>query len=132
MLCEWLEASYGDTSFPSFLQYLLSRQRDPCKLDIHFRPIYCNCQHCTNAYHAIGHLETFAADAKYILVQTNLSHLIPESLLTTSYNSAGTKHNLSSKSTLEYMQEVSAGIKLQIFEMYKHDFKLFGYSDQEY
>lgn len=132
MLCEWLEESFGDTSFGSFLQYLLSRQRNPCKLDIHFRPIYCNCQHCDRDYHAIGHLETFADDAKYILSQTNLSHMVPSSLLTTAYNSAGSKHHLATKSATDYMNEVSNDLRVQVIRMYALDFDFFGYSREEY
>ncbi|KAL4230207.1 hypothetical protein ACF0H5_010592 [Mactra antiquata] len=59
---------YGyDVTFSEFIKYVLYKHQSKARLDVHFRPMHKFCNPCQTQYNYIGHLETFAEDATYIL-----------------------------------------------------------------
>ena len=71
---EKIREKYGNTSFPSFISYILDNglskcNRTFCHVDGHWTPYYFRCSFCQRQYDVIGRMETFSEDLRFVLIQ---------------------------------------------------------------
>lgn len=72
---DWSRKCGHDVTFSEFLQFTAERLKTRKHVDMHFTPIYTRCNPCRVNFDAIGKIETFAADAKLILQEAEVSHV---------------------------------------------------------
>ena len=86
-------------------------------------PFITGCDYCTVPYTVIGRLETMEEDLLYIGqmagVQFRLEKMNPSSGGSTSDKAR------------EYFSQLDREVVLQLYELYKVDFEMFGYSMEE-
>ena len=89
-----------------------------------FRPYYNQCHYCYIKFDVIGHLEDYLDDTMYIAIKQNLTTLLPE--LTKTYRqSKGERVHLDRIE--HYMSQLSTQQRMELYNLYKLDFELFGY-----
>ena len=112
-----------DVTFPEFVKYLTDPRTK--SLDGHFKPMYQMVLPCSVRFDYIGKLETAEEDAKYILQNTHVDHLI---------HFKQTQRNVShDQATFDrYFAQVPHQDIKKLYEMYDPDFALFGYELPEY
>ena len=113
------ETYSGKVTFEQFAIYLVLRRREGGLFQEHWREQYKLCHPCLIQFDYIGHYETLAEDAMFILRKTNLENKVnfPEWQPT---------------DTSELMQKYYSTLSLlrirQLQSIYNRDFELFGYS----
>ena len=113
------ETYSGNVTFEQFATYLVLRLREGGLFQEHWREQYKLCHPCRIQFDYIGHYETMAEDAMFILRKTNLENKVnfPEWQPT---------------DTSELMQKYYSTLSLlrirQLQSIYNKDFELFGYS----
>ncbi len=131
-------------SFSKFVDHILWHKEwrrcvpTKCKIDRHWKPYTANCAPCKVEYDIIGKLETFDDDTRHIFHLTNLTSMI-------SMKEAGKRLNPSRKRLsqhdgrsegeqkgLKYFSELSKHQKEELYDLYRLDFELFGYSPEPY
>lgn len=118
-------------------------EKHKCQIDRHWRPYYLRCDYCNVGFDVIGKVETFEDDAKFILQEVGVSHLLlPHDergnqimLISSKISlfSAGkvvkqlnsNKHD--SDRTRAYLEELSPSTRQKLIKFYRLDFDLFGY-----
>ncbi|XP_072039008.1 carbohydrate sulfotransferase 11-like [Amphiura filiformis] len=112
-----------DVTFPEFVKYLTDPRTK--SLDGHFKPMYQMVLPCSVRFNYIGKLETAEEDAKYILENTHVDHLI---------HFKQTQRNVShDQATFDkYFAEVPRDDVKKLYQLYYPDFELFGYELPEY
>ena len=112
-----------------------------CLLDRHWRSFISQCGFCDINYTVIAKSETFAEDLKFIgklahvdfqnigwldiFIRIFLINILTEGSHT---SSGGSTKELAKK----YFSELSLGTVKKLYEAYKVDFEMFGYSPQLY
>lgn len=86
------------------------------------------CLYCQINYGAIGKVETWKKDLDYIFKFTNLDRLA-QSIVLDLHRHKGKPFG---KQSLDYFRELDYDRKMKLYEMYKKDFELFGYSPEMY
>ena len=143
--------TFGGPSFPSFVQMLLARRKKLCSkvteghclLDRHWRTFIAQCGFCDINYTVIAKSESFTEDLKFIeklanvdfkniggLYRDILIKIFLINILTVGshHSSGGSTKELAKK----YFSELSLGTVKKLYEVYKVDFEMFGYSPQLY
>ncbi|XP_033640994.1 carbohydrate sulfotransferase 11-like isoform X1 [Asterias rubens] len=121
-----------NATWTEFVDYLTHpTERKEVETDIHFsdhwRQMNQICSPCSIDYDVIGNLETVNADAKYVLnmlkAPSNAQYL----------SSAGSRPtNSSDKGTFDkYFSKLNKKQLTQLWELYKLDYELFGYTKPE-
>jgi len=127
----------GNTTFNNFLQMIIENHKDSIRPDWHWMPFYEKCYYCYINYTFIGRLESFDESVKYILLEANLTNIIPLEqatmhLLATDQGSQSHKlkkfDGKASARTLQYFAPISKLMIMKLYEIYKKDFLLFGYN----
>ncbi len=93
------------------------------------------CAYCDLSYDAIGKLETFAEDMRFIARSSKLDPgLFSEGDLGLALHSSktATSKNDKRKKTLKYFSLLSPAQRMGLFRLYEFDFRLFGYSPRPY
>ncbi|XP_059211309.1 carbohydrate sulfotransferase 12-like [Centropristis striata] len=108
-------------SFYNFIQYLLdpwTEKNQP--FEPHWRQMHRLCHPCLIQYDFVGHQETLQQDAEQLLMILNLEDSIkfPPS----------NGNMTSSASVLDWFSTVPLEARRKLYELYKEDFRLFGYS----
>ena len=108
----------GPVTFKEFVQYIIDpRTRRP--LDRHWQPFHQLCQPCRIHYDFIGHYETLAADSRYVLSRLGIhNHPFPQPRV----------YYSSSRRVTEKFSQLTEDEIRRLFEVYRLDFALFGYS----
>ena len=128
------------------LNFLLSRfQKIGChSVNEHWIPFHLICPFCNLQFDQfIGRIETFEQDAKYVLIKTNLAEKIPLNLAgsrrsdtATSKMKSSIKLNgdgliIANNRTLEYFNHLNKSLIHDLYQVFKPDFEMFGYSIKE-
>ncbi|CAB3366458.1 Hypothetical predicted protein [Cloeon dipterum] len=114
-----------EPTFREFVSYLI--KEDPIRFDDHWIPFYLFCTPCLVRYDVIAHVETLFRDQLYIIRVADLEDEISPlwAHLTKGQRSAG-------ETAKRYFSQLNRWQVQQLFEKYRLDFELFGYSHDEY
>ena len=132
-------------TFPEFVDHVLKE----CKhraCNEHWEPQYMHCNYCDIRYDMIGRVENLESDLEYIAMVKNFSrdlhtlkdnlHLHPSGVKRpeTPTKSFMKKNNMTEKidKTKRYFMQLSTNQVNAIYNMYKIDFEMFGYSTEPY
>lgn len=115
--------SFKYPRFHEFLEFLLSR--DLRYYDEHWAPYFMGCSPCHIPYNFIGHFETLYWDMHLLANQTKLVKQWDDP---TDYFQSSTYMEVSKK----YYSLVDRDILRKVYQRYKLDFDMFGYSPDEY
>ncbi|XP_050688477.1 carbohydrate sulfotransferase 11-like isoform X2 [Eriocheir sinensis] len=122
-----------DGSIPTFREFALfasdevlrclGRARPSClqMIDVHWQPHHDRCAPCNIKYDVIAKMETKDEDEAY------LSHLLGQPLPEPTKQNAASGNSTSSL-TKSFFATLSRSERQQVFEAYKYDFLMFGYS----
>ena len=86
----------------------------------HWRPFISRCNYCTIPYTVIGRLETMEEDLQYIKQITSLEF----ELVKKNPSSGGSTTDLARM----YFGQLNKTVMMQLYELYRVDFEMFGYS----
>ena len=95
-----------------------------CKLDKHWKPFISRCGYCDVPYQVIGRAETFEQDQRGIGRLARVSFPSMES-----HTSSG---GSTSQLAVSYFSSLQRHTVLQLYQLYRPDFELFGYSPDKY
>ena len=114
-----IDVNVDNTTFEQFATYLVLRWREGGLFQEHWREQYKLCHPCQVQFDYVGHYETLQDDAEFVLSKTKLDDKVffPEWKPTNT--SALMKNYYSTLSLLRIRQ---------LWDIYKKDFELFGYT----
>ena len=103
----------------------------PNQINRHWRPFYLRCGYCDVNYDVIGKMETFAQDFNYIKSLRNLTSFPggPETVPKYHSNTDTNKPD-QERRILGYFVGLPKRLKMQLEDMYRLDFELFGYESR--
>ncbi|CAG7728159.1 unnamed protein product [Allacma fusca] len=126
-------------TFDEFVQYLLTLP--PAEMDEHWRPMYIDCNACTNSFSLIFKVETMDQDRDYLLSlllgvnSTGVSLKAELDQIWRRWTNSVGKDTLPAsawKTRHEYFSQVSQQNLRALYELYEPDFLMFGYSPDKY
>ncbi len=115
-----------------------------CDVDHHWMPFVPRCAFCSLRYDMVGKTETFSDDVGNVLRLSGLSFPSSRSAEEAAVLAAGLRSNVSPgrgddhgddggrAKTARYFSQLDAGARTALYELYKLDFEMFGYSASEY
>ena len=109
----------GRVTFWEFVQYLIDPQT-PRPFNIHWQPFHETCYPCYIHYDFIGHYETLAEDSSYVINKLGF-----KSIRFPSKNVFFQSH----RHVAKMFANLNESEIQRLFEIYRLDFALFGYSD---
>ena len=91
-----------------------------CHMDVHWQPYIARCAFCSINYTVVAKLETFQDDLMFIgrLAGVTFKEIV-------SHDSSGGRTEKLSK---KYFGQMDRQTVWQLYQLYKMDFELFGYS----
>ena len=103
---------------------ILPRTLGTCTLDKHWLPFITKCGYCTVPYTVIGRLETMEDDLQYIgqMAGVGLKKVLRNK------SSGGSTSSLAR----EYFRQLDRELVLQLYQLYRVDFEMFGYSVDQF
>ena len=118
-----------EVTFLEFIEFVLTEGAGESE---HLDTYYHHCDMCRIKYDFIGKFETFADDTRFILMRTGAHEIInidDDALnwFDNRPNSVTTK-----EASLPYFKTLPKKIILKLYLRYELDFKMFGYSAEEY
>ena len=108
------------------------------EIDEHWKPFHAHCNFCGIDYDVIGRMEEFDIYLRYILHERNLSHLIPKDIDTYHVHPSGERTVTSigamdkKNKIRKYFSALSDNQITKLYKLYKLDFEIFGYDENEY
>ena len=108
----------ANITFGEFVNYLIYLQKKQGRFNEHWRTYEALCRPCIVNYHFIGHYETMAEDARYLLKRAGVEHLVNFP----SFHTTDTAHEL-----LAYYSQIPQRDLVEIQKIYQRDFNMFGY-----
>ena len=117
-----------EVSFLEFVEFVLNNGAG--EDSEHLDSCYHHCDMCRIRYDFIGKFETFIEDTQYILMQTGAHQIIDINDKT--FNNQPNSTTISKKSSLPYFKQLTKDTILRLYLRYEMDFKMFGYSADEY
>jgi len=133
-----IESQYGDKTFPSFVKWLVGWKEvhedlcpDPdedtpvaCEMNPHWSQLQDRCFYCALTYKVIAKFETFQEDLRYIGYLANVTF------------NEGVRENHTGKTTslraLKFFRQLTQGEVGALYNLYREDFLMFGYSALPY
>ena len=129
-----LKDTFGDISFPSFVQqvldtvrYKLTTSPDPV-IDAHWRPFHLRCGYCDIKYDLIGKMETFQEDMEAVFKARNITGYKLKKQLNVHKSSGITQEQRIHK----YFKTLTPELKMRLYQLYQFDFELFGYKAKHF
>ncbi|XP_016910677.1 carbohydrate sulfotransferase 11 isoform X1 [Apis cerana] len=112
--------------FEEFVQWLLCQWKAGNELDMHWTPVVIFCTPCQVRFDVIAKFETLHEDQDYLIKQAHVGHIIkPEWKNPT--------RGVQTKDVIKnYFAQLSKSQIKDLYEMFRYDFVLFGYSPDEY
>ena len=126
-------------TFPSFVDEVVLKEyrRSDCykkyyktcnenkyKFNYHWSPLSSRCSYCDITYNVVGRMESFDEDVEYIFQKTVLKQLVP---VKEHHNHRNPSKKSGKNETLFYLSQLTEKQKLDVYNLYKMDFELFGY-----
>ena len=109
-------------TFKMFIEYLVQTPLD--KYDIHWVPIYLTCKPCLVRYKMIGRTDTIKEDSEAILREIGVNRTLPIAHAQPGGNSK--------VKIQEFYSDFDRELLVKLYKIYKMDFLLFGYYNDEY
>ncbi|GAB0096286.1 hypothetical protein DMENIID0001_117720 [Sergentomyia squamirostris] len=114
-------------TFPEFVNYLLNEIHSHHELDMHWTPITNFCTPCQVRFNVIAKFETLDEDQKYIIEKANIGHVVAPQ-----WKNSGKGAKTTVDLIDDFYNELSAEQVRNLYEFFKYDFELFGYSVREF
>jgi len=114
-----IDVNTDNTTFEQFATYLVLRWREGGLFQEHWREQYKLCHPCQVQFDYVGHYETLQDDAQFVLRKTKLDDRVSFPAWQPTNTSALMKNYYSTLSLLRIRQ---------LWNIYKKDFELFGYT----
>ena len=114
-----IDVTADNTTFEQFATYLVLRWREGGLFQVHWRQQYKLCHPCHIQFDYVGHYETLVDDALFLLRKTKLEDKVSFPEWQPGKTSALMKSYYSTMSLLRIRQ---------LWDIYKKDFELFGYT----
>ncbi len=120
--------------FHKFARYVIRRANEKfhcsgseCRLNRHWRPMSVNCAFCALDYTFVGKTEALEEDLTRLLELAGVG-AVPGLRLTLHTNAMPPKPN----KTMKYFKTLSPEVVRKLYQIYKLDFEMFGYSAKNY
>ncbi|XP_055528656.1 carbohydrate sulfotransferase 11 isoform X2 [Wyeomyia smithii] len=114
-------------TFPEFVNYLLDEVRHPhAEIDMHWIPVTYFCTPCFFHYDVIAKFETLQEDQSYLISVAKLGDIVKPQ-----WKNAG-KGAHTNEVVLKLFATLDENQLRGLYEYYRYDFELFGYSAEEY
>ena len=107
------------------IETLFPRDLRDCDVDLHWIPYTATCAPCSIEYTAVARLENLSQDLAYI---GQLAGMEFENIEVKNPSRGGSSSDLA----IEYFREVKKEDVEKLYQLYKIDFQLFGYSPHLY
>jgi Sulfotransferase family len=107
-------------TFLEFVKFLLDR-RTGRPLDRHWRPMHQLCSPCSVGYDFIGHYETMASDAAFVLDKLQIDPAVVQ------FKTSESGRRNSSDRVDKALAQLSPAQLKGLRQLYRLDFELFGY-----
>nr|XP_006815822.1 PREDICTED: carbohydrate sulfotransferase 8-like [Saccoglossus kowalevskii] len=116
---------YGNTlnprvKFPEFVRFLLNSE-NKSSFNVHWDFQHKLCAVCDHSYDFIGHFENIVEESNYFLHSIGVTNVSFPNFSTHATNSSD--ENI----YLKYFSQIPPDDIIKLYELYKMDFKLFGY-----
>lgn len=127
----WSRKFRTDPDIPTFHEFAeLLLLHPEVSDDEHARPYWKNCNFCIIDYDVIGKIETSKEDTRYIFEKKGLQEKLK---IRDKIHATGKNLNKTTEErALEYFQKLNKSTVVGIYERYKIDFEMFGYTVNEY
>ena len=96
-----------------------------------FRPFYHRCSYCDIHYDVIGLIEEFNDDFRYIISKQNVTQLLEKENVTLQSTPKNGSESVAQKIS-KYFSMLEESVRLDLYNLYKIDFELFGYDASEF
>ena len=111
----------------SCFEFLISPNISVNLCSLIFRPFFQQCFYCTMEYDIIGRLEDYHEDILYIAQLQNFTSRLGDLSEVKNRTPGKLKIEASSQRMKKYMAKLQRDVKRRLYELYKVDFKMFGY-----
>ncbi|XP_020895323.2 carbohydrate sulfotransferase 11-like [Exaiptasia diaphana] len=112
-------------SFSEFVKYLL--KSDPEYMDQHWKQYDMLCHPCLISYDYIGHFENLLPEANTLLKTLQVDDV------TAFPGNMSSKYKKSSLNLAkQYFKKITREQSEELYNLYRHDFNMFGYSSEEF
>ena len=124
--------------FPMFIKYVLGektkRSKQYPRLSMHWLPYEDRCHFCSIPYKAIGRMETFSEDVRYIILRNKWENILPLPSKTSIHKNKSKRNETEGKENeyLSYFSQLNKTTVQKLFEKYRRDFELFSYDASAY
>ena len=108
-------------TFREFVEYLVAVPVS--KFDVHWRPVYIQCMPCQIKYNILARVDTIKEDSDQILASLGVNARLSVSHAT---------NNTTYKHVSSYYSQLTRDLIRKLYQIYKFDFLMFGYSYSEY
>ena len=124
---------YSKANFSKFIDNVIFYGKKGYGINEHWKPAYMHCNFCQIDYNVVGRIEKFEEYLDYIKQSTNLNlsviHMHPSGAHTISKK----KQKLDKKIKVRnYLSTLSSKQRTDLYNMFKIDFELFDYKEEEY
>ena len=101
---------------------------------MHWLPYEDRCHFCTIPYQAIGRMETFEEDVRYIILKNKWENIIPLPSEKSIHKNRSKRDETDDEVNeyLSYFSQLSKTTVEKLYEKYKMDFDLFSYDATAY
>ena len=99
-------------------------------IDYIYRPFYHQCNFCGVKYDAIGFMETFEDDFRYIAQKLNITTLLSNAK--ERKNSSPGSEQSQSKRIEEHFSLLDKEVIQRLYQLYRIDFEMFGFDANRY
>ena len=138
---KWWKKSKQNWTFPKFIRRVTSEWTRRKTANEHWRPYYVHCDYCDIKYDFIGRVENFKDDLAYISQRTNIDmskvppeafHVHPSGSDKRFLKPRNTSESEKDRKVIDYFAQLDKKTLKTLYDMYKIDFEMFGYSLQPY
>eukprot|EP00090_Calanus_glacialis_P020054 TRINITY_DN30843_c0_g1_i1.p1 TRINITY_DN30843_c0_g1~~TRINITY_DN30843_c0_g1_i1.p1 ORF type:complete len:323 (-),score=62.46 TRINITY_DN30843_c0_g1_i1:33-893(-) len=123
---------YPGGSFPDFADYVLRKSKSNCRtysecpMNNHWRPYLSRCAYCSTNYTVVAKLETLQEDLTY------LGQMVGHTFHQIEANTSGGDKKGLSERARAYFSQLQRDVAIELFELFRVDFEMFGYDAKEY
>ena len=95
------------------------------------RPFYHRCSYCDIHYDVIGLMEEFNEDFRYIVSKQHVTPLLVKENMIANQTPKNGSESVAQKIS-RYFSMLDESVRLDLYNLYKIDFELFGYDASEF
>ena len=130
----------ANRTFSQFIDNVIFMGKKGRGINEHWKPAYMHCNFCQIDYNVVGRIEHFEEYLDYIVQKSNLVKHQPENNISRvhmhpsgMHTISPTNHELDKKMKIKkYLSSLSSQQVRELYNMYKIDFEMFDYDEEEY